>query len=52
MQSLKGGGEVTRTESISVRVIRMLGQLVGLGPVERANVKSAVFFLFLKNNCK
>ena len=30
---------VTRTEGISVRVIRMLSQLVGFGPVERANVK-------------
>ena len=35
---------VTRTEGMSVRVIRMLGQLVGLGSVERANVKSDVFF--------
>ena len=31
--------EITRTDDISVRVIRMLRQLVGLGPVERANVK-------------
>jgi len=30
---------VTRTEGISVRVIRMLCQLVGFDPVERANVK-------------
>ena len=36
--------DVTRTEGISVRVIRMLVQLVGLGSVERASVKSDVFF--------
>jgi len=30
---------VTRTEGISVGVIRMLCQLVGFGPVERANIK-------------
>ena len=33
------GPGVTRTEGISVGVIRMLCQLVGSGPVERANVK-------------
>ena len=36
---------VTRTEGISVRVIRMLPQLVGLFPVERACMKLDVFFL-------
>ena len=35
---------VTRTEGIPVGVIRMLCQLVGFGSVERANVKSDVFF--------
>ena len=35
---------ITRTEGISVRVIRMLCQLVGFGPIERASVKSDVFF--------
>ena len=31
--------KMTRTEGISVRVIRMLCQLVGFGPVEQLNVK-------------
>ena len=39
---------VNRTEGISVRVIRMLCQLVGFGPVERAIIKVYVFFLVLK----
>ena len=38
------GRSVTRTELISVRVIRMLCQLVGFSPIERANVKSDVLF--------
>ena len=38
------GRVMTRTEGISVRVIRMLRQLVGFGPVERANVKFDEFF--------
>ena len=37
-------GVMTRTEGISVGVIRMLSQLVGFGPVERAIIKSDVFF--------
>ena len=43
---------MTRTEGISVRVIRMLSQLIGFGPVERAIIKYAVFFWFVKNDCK
>jgi hypothetical protein len=38
---------VTRTEGLSVRVIRMLPQLVGLFSVERACVKIDVFFQVL-----
>ena len=37
-------GLITSTEGISVGVIRMLSQLVGFGPVERAIIKSDVFF--------
>ena len=36
---------MTRTEVVSVGVIRMLSQLVGFGPVERLNIKSDEFFL-------
>ena len=35
---------LTRTESISVRIIRMLCQLVAPGPVKRAIIKFDVFF--------
>ena len=41
---------ITRTEGISVRVIRMLSQLVGFGSIERASVKSDVFFDFSRRN--
>ena len=39
---------MTRTEDISVRIIRMLCQPVGLAVVKRANVKSDVSFIFEK----
>ena len=42
-------GRVTRTEGYSGRVIRMLCQLVGFFPVERASVKFDVFFQDLTN---
>mgnify|MGYP000164855923 CR=1 FL=1 len=35
--------KMTRTEGMSVRVMRMLRQLVGSGPVEQLNVKSDTF---------
>ena len=38
------GRVMTRTEGISVRAIRRLSQLVGFDPVERANIKSDMFF--------
>jgi hypothetical protein len=43
---------VTRTEGISVRVIRMLSQLVGFARVEHAGVKFDVCFYTLKIFCK
>ena len=42
---------MTRTEGMSARVIRMLSQLVGLGSVERKNVKTDVFFSILQEVC-
>ena len=37
---------ITRTEGISVRVIRMLSQLVGFGFVEQLNVKFTKKYVF------
>ena len=39
---------VTRTEAISVRAIRMLHQLAGLGRVERAIITFDVLFLIFE----